>query len=332
VSCVGSLSCSRGIDATLLVPKPNVLTPFVSVDHGTGRSSAFEERASPKTKNRRLWHVECAQAGLSFLLALVWVSLATGQTPSSSSDLTTAVIAERVIPATATIVSFDRNHDTLSLGSAFFVRPGGILITNWHVISHAYSAVVVYGDGRNESVLFVAADKAADVAVLKVGGQGHVTIPLSREVPQVGSKVVVVGSPLGLSTTVSEGIVSARRSIEGRDFVQVTAAISHGSSGAPILNPQGAAFAIATASIEAGQALNFGVPVGYADALLASTAAPRPLADVTEWRSNNPSKATRPTPGSAPKGATAQCRDGTYSFSQSRRGTCSSHGGVARWL
>jgi hypothetical protein len=98
----------------------------------------------------------------------------------------------------------------------------------------------------------------------------------------VGARLVVIGSPLGLSQTVSEGIVSAIRVFNGRRLLQMSAPISPGSSGGPVLNDRGAVVAVATAYLAGGQQLNFAVPIAEAVRLSTASAhaAPRPLSAV----------------------------------------------------
>jgi serine protease Do len=82
--------------------------------------------------------------------------------------------------------------------------------------------------------------------------------------------VIVIGSPLGsLSGTVSDGIVAAIR--HGGDLIQITAPISHGSSGSPVLNDQGKLTGVAVAGIEEGQNLNFAISAVYVSRLWFST-------------------------------------------------------------
>lgn len=79
----------------------------------------------------------------------------------------------------------------------------------------------------------------------------------------VGDKVYAVGNPLGLEGTFSEGIVSVLRRAKGSTFIQITAPISPGSSGGPILNSRGEVVGVATATFSRGQNLNFAIPAAY---------------------------------------------------------------------
>ena len=201
-----------------------------------------------------------------------------GQVPER---LSTADIARKAAPATVTILSVGAMNDTIGLGSGFIVRSDGVIVTNWHVLDGAHSAVVVSDDGRRyERVEFLAGDDEVDVAVIKVDGQHMPTLATHDRPPSSGEEVVVIGSPFGLSQTVSNGIVSAVRVVEGRDLLQITAPISAGSSGGPVLDQYGRAVGISTSYIEQGQQLNFAVPVRYATALIGDGAMPQSLASV----------------------------------------------------
>jgi S1-C subfamily serine protease len=86
-------------------------------------------------------------------------------------------------------------------------------------------------------------------------------LPVSPAPPRVGEKVVVIGTPLGLAQTVSDGIVSAIREVPGfGKIIQMTAPISPGSSGSPVLNMKGEVVGVVTFLLVAGQNLNFAIP------------------------------------------------------------------------
>ncbi|HEX5829857.1 MAG TPA: S1C family serine protease [Gemmatimonadaceae bacterium] len=214
------------------------------------------------------------------LLALAAPRPARAQAPDDA-PLTTAAIARRALPATATIIVLGAAGDTLAQGSAFFVRGDGVLVTNWHVLRGAARAVVVRENGeRFDRVAFVDGDSTVDVALVKVPGRALPVLTPRADVPAVGERLVTIGSPLGLQQTVSEGIVSARRTVRGREMVQMTAPISPGSSGGAVLDDRGRVFAISTAYREGGQQLNFAVPIRYALGMLRGVTDERPLAEV----------------------------------------------------
>ncbi|HEY0729520.1 MAG TPA: tetratricopeptide repeat protein, partial [Pyrinomonadaceae bacterium] len=109
----------------------------------------------------------------------------------------------------------------------------------------------------------LAVDAEGDIALLKVDTPTPAIRPLSldKTSPQEGESVVVIGNPLGLEGSVTNGIVSAVRDIPtfGR-IIQITAAISSGSSGSPVVNMQGQVIGIATLQITGGQSVNFAIP------------------------------------------------------------------------
>jgi len=196
-------------------------------------------------------------------------------------ELSPASIAQRATPATVTIVTFGALGDTLGQGSGFIVRATGEILTNYHVMAGASRAVVQLSTGeRFERVEAVDSDSLADLAIIKIPGYALPVVTMSSTTPPVGSKVVVIGSPLGLSQTVSDGLVSGLRLRDGKQVLQISAPISHGSSGGPVFSESGNVIGIATASIESGQQLNFAVPARYALGLLAEKRSPRPLAEM----------------------------------------------------
>ena len=197
------------------------------------------------------------------------------QAAPTGKPLTTEVIAARALPATVTIYTFDASGDTIGMGSGFLVRASGVVVTNYHVMEGASRAVVILTSGeRYERVQALDGDESADIAVLKIPGFDLPIVPTAGTLPAVGAAVVAVGNPEGLSRTVSTGIVSAVRLIDGRQMVQISAPISPGSSGGPVLNDRGEVVAIATSYLAEGQNLNFAVPVRYAMGLVEGAKAP----------------------------------------------------------
>ena len=238
--------------------------------------------------NRRAFTPLLSFSAVLLVMPVARTSQVYSQAPASVTSparrdrtASTAEIARAAIPATATVIALDARGDTLALGSGFLVRSDGVLVTNWHVLEGASSGIVVLPNGeRYERVSVLDGDPKIDVALLKVPGFGMPTLKVRSTVPAVGEHVVAVGSPLGLSQTVSEGIVSATRILDGRELVQITAPISPGSSGGAVLDDAGAVFAISTMHLKGGQQLNFAVPVRYAMGFLSSQPKERSIAAV----------------------------------------------------
>ena len=140
----------------------------------------------------------------------------------------------------------------------------GRIVTNYHVIKDASSAIVKLPDGAFYQVDGVVAfDKTRDLAIIKAHGQNFRVVSLGNsDRVQVGEEVVAIGSPLSLESTVSSGIVSGIRNIEdeGGKFLQITAPISPGSSGGPLFNMAGEVVGITTLYLKGGENLNFAIP------------------------------------------------------------------------
>ena len=141
----------------------------------------------------------------------------------------------------------------------------GYVITNCHVIEAAVDADLILKDGTSIlvwDVLF--SDEQTDLALLRVFGsvrEPFPTLSLASRDPVVGDECFAIGSPTGLANSLSEGIVGGRPSLpNGSAWVQITAPISPGSSGCPVLSNTGAVIGVAVASRVGGQNLNFAIP------------------------------------------------------------------------
>jgi S1-C subfamily serine protease len=180
-------------------------------------------------------------------------------------------------------------------GSGFFVSGSGRLVTNHHVIEDAAKATATLSDGRVVPITGVLADDPEhDLALLQAEGTDFHPVPLGAMASvHPGDEVVVIGSPLGLSAAISTGIVAAVRD-EGlekeRPFdknphmkawgLQITAPISHGSSGSPVFNAGGEVIGVVAATLSEGENVNFAIPVKLVSGLLAGVppnAVPKPV-------------------------------------------------------
>ncbi len=172
-------------------------------------------------------------------------------------------LVRRIKPSAVAIETFDRNGKTLSRGSGFFVASDRI-ITNRHVIEKSNRVEVHLNNGKKyQANGILAIDGEGDLALLQVSIPREFAIPLSivQSNPEEGESIVVIGNPYGLEGSVSNGIVSAVREIPGYGkIIQITAPISPGSSGSPVVNMRGQVIGVATLQAEEGQSLNFAVP------------------------------------------------------------------------
>lgn len=191
------------------------------------------------------------------LLALVPTATALALTPDK--------IAERAIPAIVLIKT------ATGLGTGFVVSSDGLIATNLHVIGNARQASIELADGRKfKDIEVINFDDAHDLIVLRIPAKNLTPLVLGDSAKvKVGERVVAIGHPLGLGNTVSDGLVSAVRKINPQFTVlQVSAPISHGSSGGPLFNESGEVIGISTLIVTQGQNLNFGMPVNQLKSML----------------------------------------------------------------
>jgi Trypsin-like peptidase domain len=205
------------------------------------------------------------------LLSLIFIAggVVAAQSTPPRKDIPT--IAKAAKGAIVTIV-MAANDKPLAMGTGFLVSPDGVIVTNYHVIKTGNVAVVKFPDGTALPVDGVlASDKVRDLAVIKIHGKTFRSLTLGNsDRVQIGEHVVAIGNPLGLEQTVSDGIVSGRRTVEkeGGKFLQITAPITHGSSGGPLFNMMGEVIGITTLVYEGAGNLNFAIPVNDAKLLL----------------------------------------------------------------
>lgn len=179
-------------------------------------------------------------------------------------------IAKSSLPSTVSLVMEDNYKQPISLGSGFIVGDGRI-VTNLHVIEGAkYGSVFVNGSSKKHKIEgYFAIDKVNDLAILSVPTISDSALPLGNaSSPEVGEKIYAIGNPKGLSGTISEGIVSGIRNLEGKDLIQITAPISPGSSGGPVIDNNGRVIGVAVGTLNSGQNLNFAIPAASLLALL----------------------------------------------------------------
>jgi len=174
----------------------------------------------------------------------------------------------------------DANGQPISLGSGFLVRAGEIA-TNLHVVQGAARgyAKLVGQQAKYNIEGITGVDSERDLVVLKISAGRSQTLALGdSDGVQVGEVVYAVGNPQGLEGTFSQGILSGIRSVGADRLLQITAPISPGSSGGPVLNTRGEVIGVSAAAFREGQNLNFAIPSNYLKTLLAKTGQAKPLA------------------------------------------------------
>ena len=172
--------------------------------------------------------------------------------------------------ATATVITYDSGRNVFRQGSGFFINKQGHFITCYHVLKGAYSVYIKIEDKEEYEVDHVIAhDADRDLIKLAVNlPQGTLSqgmwLDLDVKRPKIADKVVVISTPMGLSRTVSDGIISAIRELPTKGLVyQMTVPISPGSSGSPVIDMKGNVVGISFLQLVSGQNLNFAVPSEY---------------------------------------------------------------------
>jgi len=199
-----------------------------------------------------------------FLIPLIVFLICFVFSLSLSAQEELSAIVKRIEPSTVVILTYDKEGEILGQGSGFFISENGDIITNWHVLQGANRAEIKTAQGKVYPITqIVAEDKEADIIRVSVDIplKAIYPLPVSVSIPEVGDPVIVIGSPLGLERTVADGIVSAVRDIpEFGEIIQITAPLSPGSSGSPVLNMKGEVIGVATFQVVEGQNLNFAIP------------------------------------------------------------------------
>lgn len=172
-----------------------------------------------------------------------------------------------------------------SLGSGYIVSDDGMFVTNVHVLAGAELAYAIFpNEKRYEIVGTYHIDEGRDICVAKLKSAKTVPIKLAAALPRKGQTVTALGSPLGLSFTATNGIISAIRdgaelgkdiddnSMKGT-WIQVDAALSPGNSGGPLINSKGEVVAMSTRASQGGvaQNLNFGISIKDISAAVAKS-------------------------------------------------------------
>ncbi len=191
-----------------------------------------------------------------------------GKTPvHEGRQLSAEEIYAACSPAVFYIELYDNAGNSTGSGSGFFIDDNGTALTNHHVIEGASSAKIQMSDSGKFYDITGIYDYSEenDWALIQVDCTGNKYLTVGDDSTIVGGATVyAIGSPLGLQNTISQGLISnPKRKIGKTTYIQISAAISHGSSGGALINKYGEVIGITSAGVDEGQNLNLALPMSY---------------------------------------------------------------------
>lgn len=187
-------------------------------------------------------------------------------------------------------------------GTGFIVSPDGKIATNAHIVFNLTQGQVELADGTTYGRFhIVGLDLLRDLAVIEIDGSDLPWLKLGdSEKVRSGDPIAIIGSPLGLTGTVTTGVISAVRENKGTKILQTDAAVNLGSSGAPIVDTKGRVVGIVTSKLANTENLNFAVPASALQVLLDHRDAPRTpeeerdfLKSTADWIIDEPGRYAR---------------------------------------
>ncbi|MBX9905688.1 MAG: trypsin-like peptidase domain-containing protein [Burkholderiales bacterium] len=188
-------------------------------------------------------------------------------TPLAVLGKTPEQIFQDVSRSIVTIQAFDAEGNVLSLGSGVVTAPATV-ITNCHVVEGGQRLSVLSGNETLKGVVRLS-DVDRDLCELAVAGLQAPRVTLYTGRLRIGQRVYAIGAPEGLDLTISEGLVSSIREMEGAHYIQTSAPISSGSSGGGLFDVEGRLVGLTAFILAEGQNLNFALPASWITELAA---------------------------------------------------------------
>lgn len=202
-------------------------------------------------------------------LALLLCGVLSYSQPQLTTVLDTVELTKSSSPALVLIKGFTADNTEIS-GSGFLIDDSGTIVTNLHVIQELKTCGVRLSTGDTYDAIMVRAiDERKDLAVIQVAGFDLPTLTFgnSNNV-KTGEQVLLLGNPLEFESSVTSGIVSGIRQLDGFQVFQTDAAVNPGNSGGPMLNKNGEVIGVVTAKRKDAENINFAVPINYVRGLL----------------------------------------------------------------
>ena len=219
---------------------------------------------------------------------------------AAEGALSVQEIYERVSPSVVVVYNLNETGQTRGHGTGFFIEPWGMVATNYHVVEGASSLKIKTKNGTVMDIRGIAASDAEnDVVILSaiLPVDSIRTLKMTPFLPQVGDKIVVIGTPYHpqLAQTITDGLVSAIRPLAGgKRLIQISAPISPGSSGSPVMNTKGEVVGIATRVHRQASHIGIAVPGEIISGLTPSS--PFPVASLPVLYAGQVAAAGEPAP------------------------------------
>jgi regulator of sirC expression with transglutaminase-like and TPR domain len=200
------------------------------------------------------------------LLLLGPLDIVRGEESDGKAQESVQRLVARLKKSLVTIRSENRDGEAVGLGTGFVIDEKGLIATNFHVISEGRPIRVELGDRAAVKVLAVeASSRSDDLAILRVdaGNRELTALELAEEgMLEQGAEVLALGNPLGFRQSVTRGIVSGLRKIDGRDLIQLAIAVEPGNSGGPLVDLNGVVHGIVNMKSSIRENLGFAIPIG----------------------------------------------------------------------
>jgi S1-C subfamily serine protease len=208
-------------------------------------------------------------SSLAFGVAL-WLTLAISPVGLQAA-LTPEKLYQKVLPSVMSLEVENQGGERF-VGSAVLARADDVALTTWHVVADARSVWAVFADGQRVKVIgCIDHDSGRDVALLKLErGLPHRQAVLCGDMQSIASRAYVIGAPKGYDFSISDGLISQIRSVDGFSQYQLSCPISPGNSGSPVFNQRGEVIGIAAWTKADAQNVNFAIPTQAFSRLMVS--------------------------------------------------------------
>lgn len=196
------------------------------------------------------------------LTAYLLISAMAAPSSFSQQELSASGIFAKDSDAVVLVGAFKTRKDA-KLGSGFIISPNGLIVTNYHIIKDANDIIVKLKDKKQLAANLLVFDETKDIAVIKIPATKlNAVVMGNSDTVKIGERVIAIGNPLGLESTISDGLISAVRTMDnGVKMLQTSVPLSSGSSGSPLFNYKGEVVGVTVSGRFDGQNLNFAIPI-----------------------------------------------------------------------